>query len=297
MHRHQRPSAASAAADGMKLHYRRVRLDGREHTVITPRPGTDARFATNHYHQTWHLLSDWHGARLLGRLLWGLAYQRRPGTLVLIGAPFLDPNPFDGDRSRPVALVPSALTSLRAPAMRELQRLAAAPARTGDGTVRWRTPGLDEAVAADRRRGELSKAGLWHLIDRPRVPPKERGISVRMLGGLLVFAGRPDALRRLAVDVFTLGDYAHRGMDYTEVGPRPFGGEVQVFADYRRRVSAARRARGEVLAEVAADPDLAASPGGLEPLVWDRGTEIRQRMIGPVPVPVEAAAPSQGSAT
>jgi hypothetical protein len=288
VHKQQRPAAASAAADGMKLHYRRVRLDGREYTVVTPRPGTDVRFATNRYHETWHVLSDWHGARLLGRLLWGLAYQRRPGTLVLIGAPFLDPNPFDGEGSRPIALVPSALTSLRAPAVRQLQRLASASqARPGDGTVRWQTPGLDEAVADQEARQELSRAGLWHLLDRPWRPPAEREVGVRMIGGLLTVAGRPEALRDVAVDVFMLGAWARRGMDYTQIGPWLYDGEVQVFADYRRRVSAARQARAEVLAEIAAEPEprasAVASAGGVEPLVWDRGTEIRRRMIGPVP--------------
>lgn len=45
--------------------------------MVTLRPGTNALFSTNFYHGTWHILSDWHGARLLGRLLWGRAYQGR----------------------------------------------------------------------------------------------------------------------------------------------------------------------------------------------------------------------------
>ncbi|HEX6682146.1 MAG TPA: hypothetical protein VF062_05100 [Candidatus Limnocylindrales bacterium] len=32
---------------------------------------------------------------MLGRLLWGLAFQRREGALLVIDRPFLDPNPFD----------------------------------------------------------------------------------------------------------------------------------------------------------------------------------------------------------
>jgi hypothetical protein len=60
------------------VHRHLVRLDGREYTVITPRPGTGVSFSTNRYHGTWHVLSCLRGARLLARLLWGLAYQRVP---------------------------------------------------------------------------------------------------------------------------------------------------------------------------------------------------------------------------
>ena len=52
---HQRPSSTRAAGDRMKVHRRTVRLDGPEHTVITLRPGSRARYSTNHYHGTWHV--------------------------------------------------------------------------------------------------------------------------------------------------------------------------------------------------------------------------------------------------
>jgi hypothetical protein len=112
-------------------------------------------------------------------------------------------------------------------------------------------------------------------------------LSVRMAGGILTFAAGPDALRDLAVSVFTLGDHPWHGMDYTQIGPWPHEGEVQVFADYGRRVAAARLARGEVLAELAAEAEADASaeprrPDQVERLIWDRGTEIRRRPLGPV---------------
>ena len=53
---------------------------GRDHTAMTLRPVAQARFSTNYFHETWHLLSDGHGAQVLARLLWGLSYQARPGT-------------------------------------------------------------------------------------------------------------------------------------------------------------------------------------------------------------------------
>jgi hypothetical protein len=54
--------------DRMKLHRHHLVLAGRPYTVVTLGPGTNARFSTNFCDGTWHILSDWHGARRLGRL-------------------------------------------------------------------------------------------------------------------------------------------------------------------------------------------------------------------------------------
>jgi hypothetical protein len=257
----------------MKMHRHHLRLDGREYTIITPRPGTRSRFSTNFYHDTWHILSDWHGARLLGRLLWGLAYQRVPGTFVLIDRPFLDPNPFDAEPADPIALVPAALTPIRTSAARALRRtlpLAGAPA----GTVRWRTHGLDASMQAKKEWPAADPGTLRRPYPgtlRRRWTPEARVARVDRIGGLLVVAATPDALKEYAVSVYRLGEWAMRGMDYTEiVWP---AGEVQVFANYHRRVSAARTARREVLAGLPAP----LPPADLNPLVWDRGTAVRWR--------------------
>ncbi|WP_156056105.1 hypothetical protein [Streptosporangium roseum] len=90
--------------------------------MITLRPGTRARFSTNFYHRTWHILSDPHGALLLSRLLWGLSFQRRPNTVVIIDRRFIDPNPFDAEQGDPIALVPADLTHLPARIARHLSR-------------------------------------------------------------------------------------------------------------------------------------------------------------------------------
>jgi hypothetical protein len=64
-------------------------------------------------------------------------------------------------------------------------------------------------------------------------------------------------------------------MDYAEVDwPH---GEVQVFADYRRRVNAAWVARREILAEHHA----VGGRADLNPLIWHRGTLVRQRRLPP----------------
>jgi hypothetical protein len=271
-----RQDAATRIVDRMKLHRCRLRLRGRPYTVLTLRPGSNARFSTNHYHDTWHVLSDWHGARLLGRLLWGLAYQRVPGTLVLIDRPFLDPNPFDAEPADPIALVPAHITALAGQAARELRhRLPLTEA--SDGTVRWHTHGLDAAVALRRAERDLP-VGAWRP---PWVQP--RGFQERMdrVGGLITLAATPEALKEYAAHIYTLGRCHHHGMDYAEIDwPN---GEVQVFRDYGRRVSAARVARREVLA---GRPDVA-PPDTLNPLIWDRASAIRhqrrRRVLGPDP--------------
>jgi hypothetical protein len=260
-----RPNAATRIVDRLKLHRRRLRLDGRQFTVLTLRPGTTARFSTNLYHETWHILSDWHGARLLGRLLWGLAYQRVPGTLVLIDRPFLDTNPFDAERADPIALVPAHLTSLTGRAGRELRRRLPLSG-PGEGNVRWHTHGLDMAIAARQTARE-----------RPVGPCRSRlimpcGFRERMdrIGGLVTFTATPPALKEHAPDVYALGRYHYRGMDFAELAwPN---GEVQVFRDYRRRVSTAGIARREVLAELSERPS---APDEVKALVWRRAAEVR----------------------
>lgn len=256
---------AQRIGDRMKLHRRAVRVGGSRLTVITPRPGMDTRFSTNHYHDTWHLLSDWRGARFLGRLLWGLAYQRVAGTLVLLGRPWLDPNPFDAEAADPIALVPASLTTLRPPQARALRRRP--PSIRPDGTVRWQTHGLGAAVVADRAWRDRP-LGSW---PPPSIPPPGSRVRVDRVGGLIVLTATPDRLRELAVTVYRLCDRAYQGMNYAEVDwPN---GEVQVFSDYRRRVSATQVARREVLAEAARSlpADI------LRPLIWDRAAAVRQR--------------------
>ncbi len=245
----------------MKLHRHVVSCDGRNYTVITLRPGAYARFSDNYYHGTWHILSDWHGARILGRLLWGLAYQRVPGTLVLIDRPHLDPNPFSAEPADPIALIPSRLTSLSEQAARDLR--ARLPLTRPTGTVRWQTHGLDLAIAADGRR-RASRTG------RDRIARS---------GGVITFAGTPDALREWATDAYQTGKpRSPGGMDYVFLSDdgscRPEG-ELQVFNDYRRRVSAAVAARREILASLPRQFPASSA----EPLIWARAATIRRRSL------------------
>ncbi len=259
--------------DRIKLHRHHLRLAGRDYTVVTPRPGTDVRFATNRCHETWHILSDLRGARFLGRLLWGMSYQRHPNTVVLIGAPFLDPNPFDAEPSDPIVFAPGASAPFGTPAARAIKRQM--PSGPGHGTVRWHTPGLDQHTWPE-----------WADSQEPDLYRDAADFSITRRNGVLVFSASPTILRMWAHQVHTMGFYGFP-MDYeflegwrNNVGMAE--GEVQIFAEYRHMVSRARTARREVFD--------AANGGEVRPRdIWERGDDIKWRVLGPPRSHTEAA--------
>jgi hypothetical protein len=239
----------------LKMHLRVRQLAGRTYHLVTLRPDARVGFSTNFFHQTWHILSDQQGAQLLARLLWGLSYQRRPGTLILVHGKHLLPTPFEADRADPFLLVPTHLTSIDPEALRALK------ARLGslgppDETIRWQTFGLDVALAGKRdsrspvgaEGRSLSHPDSWHLWQQERMG---------RCGGMIYYAAPPPILRQQALGIHNLrvgkGRQATE-MDYfflaqsTSQGSWLGDGEVQIFADFHESVSAAVEARGEILA-------------------------------------------------
>jgi hypothetical protein len=275
-HKELQPENRRDFGDGMKLHLRTLTLAGRTYRLITLRPGTDARFSTNYFHDTWHILSDGDGARLLARLLWGLAYQRQEGTLIALYGEHLWPTPFDADPSQPILLMPVPLTVPDAHAFRALKdRLP----RLGppDGTVRWQTFGLDQEVAArNAREGHFLIPSRNQ--DARRLWNQER---MTLCGGWICYAAPLPILRDQAASVAQISSWMPRfNMGYDayhyladQGGHRhPGDGEVQIFPDYRRQVSEARVARREVRAESAyADPER------LRQAVWDQRDAVAKR--------------------
>ncbi|WP_433461489.1 hypothetical protein [Spirillospora sp. CA-128828] len=259
----QRPANARYTGDGMKLHRRTLRLAGRDHTVVGLRPGTRVRFSTNLFHGTWHVLSDPRGANVLGRLLWGLSYQSRPGTLVVVDRPFLVPTPFDADPADPIVLVPAWHTPFTGKTARDLARRLPLR-RPPEGTVRWRTHGLDDALADWQG---WFRADMW----------KDRydGRVKRQHGLVTLMPRTPLEMRDWAVLAAGLNPSGRHGTDYAYFGSWGHGyeGEIQIFRGFHRDVSVSRQARADVLA----CPDAPADPAELQPLIWDRHDLIKRR--------------------
>jgi hypothetical protein len=251
-----KPSETRSSVSRPKMHLRFFRIGSSTYRVVTLRPATPVAFSTNFFHQTWHLVTSQRGAHLLGRLLWGLSYQRHPGTLLVIHGDNLLPTPFEAERSDPFLLSVAGLTRLNAPDLRILKsRLnhLGPPAKT----IRWHSFGLDLAWRARqedhddpsslatesellRRKGNES---LWH---------QER---MERLGGFICYSAPPPILRQQALIVYGLRVWRNRtrNMDYHFLARESSrdswcaDGEVQIFADYMERVAAAKEARQELL--------------------------------------------------
>lgn len=249
----QRPSKRAQVCDRMKLHLRLLTVRARTYRLVTLRPHTEVAFSTNYFHETWHILSNQHGARLLGRLLWGLSFQRMPGTVVLIHGQHIQPTPFGAERSDPILLTladestteKQSLASLR----RRLPRLGAA-----QRTLRWHTFGLDLALervswqSPDRAVESHENDWMSHRDNRPLWNAEQ----MFRRGGFVVYSAPPAIMRQRALTISQM-DPAHYGMDYYYLADSKLDhwadGEVQIFSDFNERRSAAAEARRAVLRE------------------------------------------------
>ena len=221
-------------------------LDGRACTVLTPRPSQPERFATNAFHGTWHVLTDPAGAQLLARLMWAMAFQRKPRTILLVDSPLLVTNPFDADPSSPILIVNSDLGGPTRTGLDALEALL--PLRApSEGTVKLRIDGLARvadhrpAVAmGPRRRSTRAPAAQ---LDRPRA---ERAcVRCRWVGAAQLGRG-PSPNGRLRRSK-PRGVGPRRGVPE----PRGRGADLQRFHRARRR---ARNRSGASSTPVASTP-------------------------------------------
>lgn len=251
------PSEVRAHATGLKLHLRRVEVGRYTYRIVTLRPTHTARFSTNYFHDTWHILTDREGAFTLARLLWGLAFQRAPGTAVLIDGVQLQPTPFEADPASPVLIIPAGLTRVDAGLLRQLKsRLRRPPPQS---TIRWQTFSLPRAAAEpnDWRR--------WSFREGAHERSQEQ---MQRLGGFLCYTAPPEILRLQALAVYGLRDCSTMSYHYLAEavgrGRHP-DGEVQVFRDFRDMVSSATVARRSVLtSEGSTAPVSSTAPFGLD---------------------------------
>jgi hypothetical protein len=213
-------------------------LGGSRYAVLSPRPSVEARFATNRYHDTWHIVTDVSGAHLLARLCWAMAFQRHPGTVLVIDPPLLVPNPFDGDPPAPIVIVNNDLGPFDREAAASLR--AALPFRSpSEGTVVLQTRGLDIALSDLKEFERREDQARWRDLHQ-----KRRWIDGS--AGLMVIASPPPVLRKWGVDLSGLGSWSHQGSSWAELDYPQKEGEVQVLEHFGARVENAVEIRNRL---------------------------------------------------
>ncbi len=218
-----------------KVHRRTVRLDGTPRTVLSPRPSCPYRFATNRFHETWHVISDPEGAEALSRWMWAMAYQRRD-ALFVVDERFMVPNPFDADDSFPIVIVNSDVAGLDRAEEKDLQ--AAMPWRSpSEGTVTLQTGRLDDMLADPRGFNDRERTA------EHRWNPHQQRRWIDRSHGLVVVAAPPPVLRVWAVELGDFGSNLQEGQNWVELDYPSKNGEVQVFSDFEARVARAVAAR------------------------------------------------------
>lgn len=286
-------TSASFDGDGFKLHQRTLVLGGsnrRPWTVLTLRPGTQATFSTNYFHNTHHIISDQSGSRLLTRLLWGLAFCQTPGLVIALHGEHIRPMPFDADPSLPILLIPAHQTHIDAGAFRtlktHLQRLG-----PPEKTVRWRTFGLDAALAAQKEFGP-HEANLWwaeRQAERKTLTDREwKRERMAVCGGFLCYSAPPVILKCQAHSLHYLR-VKNDDTDYHYLAEgRPYrstaDGEVQIFGDYHHQLSVARVARREVRDESPDHCDPEALRGRVQARIFDVAARRKKWPVPPVGV-------------
>lgn len=230
------------AKDLLKLHLYVVEVHGRTYRVLKLRPTEKIRFSNNFYHETWHLLTDPGGAEILAQLLWGLAFQKKEGTLLLVDDDHLVSTPFEADKPKPFVVVPAGLTPTDGDTLRALLRKVALM-KAPTTTVKWRSFGLE-------KRDEFYDK--VHSLDEEFRPLwAQEKMSLR--GGVICYTAPSIILQMQALSVQRLSLHMFWGSNYTYLAEGDWrfshqaDGEVQIFADFEDRVVAASLAREQVL--------------------------------------------------
>jgi hypothetical protein len=218
----------SSSDAALKLHLRYVTLGRRVVRVVTLRPSIEARFSTNLFHNTWHILAGGSGAGVLARLLWGLSFQRQPSTFVVIDRAHVVTTPFDGDDGDMI-LFGRMDDALDGDVLRAIKfRLRRVP--RVDKTIRFHTFGLEGADVK------------W---------PEKAHEEVTRLGGFVCYRTTTDMLRVRARTAHSMRRCAE--MDYCFLGEaRRYAhasGEIQIFRHFDDMVSSARVARRAIIGE------------------------------------------------
>ncbi|GAA4563110.1 hypothetical protein GCM10023176_06360 [Micromonospora coerulea] len=239
----QHRASAAALTTRLRLHRREWCHGGRTYQVITLRPTDPVRFAVRVEHHFTVVSSDLAGARLLGRLLWGLSYQRRPDTLLVLEPGRMVPDHEEGQPSPPAVFSVTARAVLTPAAARGLRAAHLWRSRPA-GTVTWNTLGYAGALDALDRWYDQRHAGMPFPVEHLPTAPQPR---LAVDGSVLTVSALPEQLRNWALLIGRAGGHWYGDESCTEPDSAA-GFDVHAVRHFHRLVSAARRARAEVLA-------------------------------------------------
>ncbi len=135
------------SGSSVRLHRRKLFLDGAPWSVLAPRPTDVSRYATVRVEDRWQLDCDLASLDDLAHMVWATAFQNQARTMILFDQPSLLPPVADEPESIPFVLAPAELDEPTAAVLDAL--CAELPlTRPSEGTVRLRTAGLDRALLA-----------------------------------------------------------------------------------------------------------------------------------------------------
>lgn len=198
--------------DRLRLHLRSLTQGPKVYQILTLRASDPVRFSVDARHDCRMIRSDLGGTRRLARLLWGLSYQRRQDTLLVIDRAHLIDNA-DGSPSPPVVFYVHPQTTIDVSGLRALRRWLRRPP-VSERAVTLQTAGYDLA------RAEID---AWRAGPQPRsnFPPKwhardEPPSRVDTAHGMVVIAGSRTTLRIWSLLIGWLDGSWYGGEDCAE---------------------------------------------------------------------------------
>jgi hypothetical protein len=228
---------------------RRVATPRGEYDVLTLRAGMRVTFASNYFHNTWHILAGCVGATALARLLWAVSFDRRENVVVLLDGEHIVQNPFDGMRTRPILLCDSERTFVDDSVVSAILVMRAQN-KPSEKTVGLQSQGLAYAETTDAltdRLGAKRQRSPLHYRSSDKLWRRE---IAKICSGALVYGAPALILRERAKSVAsmahslwpTMGLSAGRS-NYLSIahrkGERSPDGEVQIFSKFEELVAAA----------------------------------------------------------
>ena len=212
-----------------KLHLHKCTLRGRCYTIIMPRSGIHIRWATNFYHETWHILGTMNSTQFLGHLMWDLSFHKDPYTYVYIDQSLLVCNPFDARPSDPILI-----GKLKPPS--ELCLYLKNKRPPSHKSYRLKSQSLTKIINDKSARGEFYRKNSLN----------KQILQVSRIKGVITLSGGMHALQSEGVSaafMYTIpGDYFDK-MDYHGIWQKDkVDGEFQIFHDFYHQVGAAKSA-------------------------------------------------------